>query len=75
MSDTVIGSRVIEALNAFDQRAFANGRTADEEVRWILERGEKLWPQERVAVSRYFPAQHPDIQPSLTLDEIREGLM
>jgi hypothetical protein len=41
----------------------------------LLERKEKFTPEEGVAVSRYFHSRCKGIQPSLTLDEIREGLM
>ena len=41
----------------------------------MLARKEKFTPEEGVAVSRYFHSRCEGIQPSLTLDEIREGLM
>jgi hypothetical protein len=41
----------------------------------VLKRKEKFTPEERAAVSRYFHSRCNGIQPSLTLDEIREGLM
>jgi hypothetical protein len=74
MAQAEIHSRADELEAAFERRARANGRTFEEEVELLLERKEKFTPEERVAVSRYFRAQHPEIQPSLTLDEIREGL-
>jgi hypothetical protein len=74
MAHAEIRSRADELEAAFERRARANGRTFKQEVELLLERKEKFTPEERVAVSRYFRAQHPEIQPSLTLDEIREGL-
>jgi hypothetical protein len=74
MAQAEIRSRADELEAAFERRARANGRTFEQEVKLLLERKEKLTPEERVAVSRYFRSQHPEIQPSLTLDEIREGL-
>jgi len=75
MSETSTHNRAAELLKSFDRRARANGRTSDEEARSIIARGGKFTPEERVAVSRYFRSLHPGIQPSLTLDEIREGLL
>jgi hypothetical protein len=74
MAQAETHSRADELEAAFERRARANGRTFEQEVKFILARKEKLTPEERVAVSRYFRSQHPEIQPSLTLDEIREGL-
>jgi plasmid stability protein len=74
MAQAEIRSRADELEAAFERRARANGRTFEQEVELVLKRKEKFTPEERVAVSRYFRSQHPEIQPSLTLDEIREGL-
>ncbi|MGP9811428.1 hypothetical protein SR870_09195 [Rhodopseudomonas palustris] len=75
MAEAQLRSRVEEALASFERRARAKGRTFDQEVELLLQGAEKFTPEERVAVSHYFRSQHPEIQPSLTLDEIREGLM
>jgi hypothetical protein len=74
MAQAEIHSRADELEAAFERRARANGRTFEQEVELLLKRKEKFTPEERVAVSRYFRSQHREIQPSLTLDEIREGL-
>jgi hypothetical protein len=74
MAQAEIRSRADELEAAFERRARADGRTFEQEVELLLKRKEKFTPEERVAVSRYFRSQHPEIQPSLTLDEIREGL-
>jgi hypothetical protein len=74
MAQAEIRSRADELEAAFERRARANGRTFEQEVELLLERKEKFTPEERVAVSRYFRSKHPEIQPSLTLDDIREGL-
>ena len=60
---------------AFERRARANGRTFEQEIEMLLEaQGDSSRPEERVAVSALFSvAAMPEIQPSLTLDEIREG--
>ena len=75
MTQAETRSRADELEAAFERRARANGRTFEQEVELLLERGEKFTPEERVAVSRYFHSRCNGIQPSLTLDEIREGLM
>ncbi|HXO68615.1 MAG TPA: hypothetical protein VN838_06600 [Bradyrhizobium sp.] len=74
MAQAEIRSLADELEAAFERRARANGRTFEQEVQEVLKRKKKYTPEERVAVSRYFRSQHPEIQPSLTLDEIREGL-
>jgi hypothetical protein len=68
-------TRTDELEAAFERRARANGRTFEQEVEFVLGRREKFTPEEGVAVSRYFHSRCKGIQPSLTLDEIREGLM
>lgn len=74
MAQAETRSRADELEAAFERRARANGRTFEQEVEDLLRRRARFSPEERVAVSRYFRSQHPEIQPSLTLDEIREGL-
>jgi len=68
-------SRVEELEESFERRARANGRTFDQEVEFLLERKLPLTPEERVALIRYLHSRCDGIQPSLTLDETREGLM
>jgi hypothetical protein len=75
MAEAKIRSRVEELEESFERRARANGRSFEQEVEFLLARGEKFTPEERVAASRYFHSRCKGIQPSLTLDEIREGLM
>jgi antitoxin FitA len=74
MAQAEIRSRADELEVAFERRARENGRTFAQEVEELLKSNAPFSPEERVAVSRYFRSQHPEIQPSLTLDEIREGL-
>jgi antitoxin FitA len=63
-----------ETVATFKQKAELNGRSLQEELRELLERNRSLTPAERVKLSRSFRARHGGIQPSLALDEIREGL-
>lgn len=74
MAQAEIRTRAEELEAAFERRARANGRTFEQEVEFVLTRGEKFTPEQRVAVSRFFRSHHPELQPALTLDEIREGL-
>ena len=74
MAQAEIRSRADELEAAFERRARANGRTFEQEVEELLKSKAPFSPEERVAASRYFRSQHPELQPSLTLDEIREGL-
>ena len=75
MAETKVLSRVEELEASFERRARANGRTFEQEVEFLFERGEAFTPEERVAATRYFHSQYNGIQPSMTLDEIREGFM
>jgi hypothetical protein len=75
MAEAQLRSRVEEALASFERRARANGRTFDQEVELLLQGAKKFTPEERVAVSTYFHSRCNGVQPSLTLEEIREGLM
>jgi hypothetical protein len=75
MAQTETRSRVEEMEASFERRARANGRTFEQEVEFLLERKQPFTPEERVAAIRYLHSRCNGIQPSLTLDEIREGLM
>jgi hypothetical protein len=75
MAETRARSRVEEMDESFEHRARANGRTFEQEVEFLLERKQPLTSEERVAVSRYLLSRYKEIQPSMTFDEIREGLM
>jgi hypothetical protein len=75
MAQAETRSRADELEAAFERRARANGRTFEQEVELLLENKAPFSPEEGVAVSRYFHSRCKGIQPSLTLDEIREGLM
>jgi hypothetical protein len=66
--------RAHELESAFKRRARENRRTFAQEVEELLKNKAPFAPEERVAVSRYFRSQHPDLQPSLTMDDIRKGL-
>ena len=75
MTETKALSRIEEMDASFDRRARANGRTFKQEIEFMLEQKRPLTPEERGALIRYFHSSYDGIQPSMTLDEIREGLM
>jgi hypothetical protein len=75
MSDVAFKRKIEELLEGFAHRARENGRTVEQEIEALTSRGKPFTPEERAAVSAYFLSRYSEIQPSMTLDEIREGLM
>ena len=61
-------------IDSFKARAKLNGTSLESEIRKLLEMNAPFTPEERVAASRAILAMTPGIVPSLTLEEIREGL-
>jgi hypothetical protein len=68
-------SRVAQLAASFERRAEANGRTFEDEIRSVIARGDKFTPEEAIAAMRYMRSFYTTVQPSMTLEEIREGLM
>ncbi len=62
------------ALDSFRDRAKLKGTSLEQELRALIEIHAAYTPDERVAASRAIRAMTPGIVPSLTLEEIREGL-
>jgi hypothetical protein len=75
MDDEAFKREIAELLENFGRRAQANGRTIEQEIEVLTSRNKPLTPEERGAVSAYFLSSYSEVQPSMTLDEIREGLM
>ena len=75
MGQVLIRNVPDDTINSYKQRAELNGRSLEQELRDLLERNKTFTTEERVALSRRFHAQNSKVQPALTLDEIREGLM
>jgi antitoxin FitA len=75
MGQVLIRNVPDDTIDSYKQRAELNGRSLEQELRDLLERNKTFTAEERVALSRRFHAQNPQIQPSLTSDQIREGLM
>ncbi|OYW68091.1 MAG: hypothetical protein B7Z40_04510 [Bosea sp. 12-68-7] len=63
-----------ETIDAYRDKARLNNRSLEEELRCLLEANRPYTAAERMAVSQAARARYTAIQPSLTLDEIREGL-
>jgi len=74
MGQILISDVPDETIARFKQKAEINGRTLEAELRDLMERNRPLTSNERVALSRSFRARHVSVQPSLSLDDIREGL-
>ena len=62
------------ALETFRIRAKNKGTSLEQEIRQLIEQNAPYTPEERVAASRRILAMSKGPVPSLTLDEIREGL-
>ena len=73
--DTDFKRKLDETLAPYVQRAQTHGRTLKEEIDAIGSPDHPYTPEERAAVSAYFLSQFSEVQPSLSSEEIREGLM
>ncbi|MBS0531229.1 MAG: hypothetical protein JSS22_17845 [Proteobacteria bacterium] len=74
MGQVLIRNVPDETIASFKQKAELNGRSLEQELRELLEANKTFTTEERVAVSRRFLARCTTVQPSLSLEEIREGL-
>ncbi len=74
MADLLIPDVPDDTVDCYRRKAELNGRTLEQELRDLLERNKVFTPEERVASSRSFLARFDKPAPSLTLDEIRDGL-
>jgi hypothetical protein len=75
MTDVAFKRQIDELLDGFTRRARENGRTIEQKIDALTSKGKPFTPEERAAVSAYFLSKYSEVQPSMTLDEIREGLM
>jgi antitoxin FitA len=62
------------AIDSFKFRARMKGTSLEQELRELIEAHAPFTPEERVAAAREVRAKTKGVVPSLTLDEIREGL-
>ncbi|PPQ44048.1 hypothetical protein D4Q71_10085 [Rhodopseudomonas palustris] len=75
MAEVVIPDVAEETIAIYRERARLHGRSLEEELRDLLESHRPFSRAERAALSRRFLSEYPDVQPSLTAEERREGLM
>ena len=61
-------------IDAFKSRAKLNGTSLESEIRKLLEVNAPHTPAERAAAAAEIRSRTRGVAPSLTLDEIREGL-
>ena len=74
MGQVIVRNLSNRAIDAFKGRAKLNDTSLEQELRLLIEAHAPYTPEERVAASRRIRAMTPGVVPSLTLDEIREGL-
>jgi plasmid stability protein len=62
-------------VETFKTKARLKGTSLEQYLRELIERNAPFTPDERAALSREYLSQFPEPVPSLTKDEIREGLL
>jgi plasmid stability protein len=63
-----------ETIESYRLKAKLKGHSLEQELRDVLEANKPFTPQERVAAARHFRSRYKDLQPALSLDEVRDGL-
>lgn len=74
MGQVLVRSIDDDTIESYRIKAKLKGHSLEQELRNLIEANKPLTPEERVAMSRANRARYSKVQPSLTLDEIREGL-
>jgi antitoxin FitA len=74
MGQVLIRNVKDDTIESYRLKARVKGHSLEQELRDLLEANKPFTPAERVAVARHFRSRYREVQPSLTLDEIREGL-
>ena len=74
MGQVLIRNVSDRAIETFKYRAKLKGTSLEQEVRELIEAHAPYTPEERVAAARAIRAKTVGVAPSMTLDEIREGL-
>lgn len=74
MAQVLIRNLGEETVASYRQKARIKGISLEQELRDLLEANKPLTPDERAAISRAITSRYVEVQPSLTLDELREGL-
>jgi plasmid stability protein len=63
-----------KAIESFKFRARLKGTSLEQEVRQLIEANAPFTPEERASTAQAIREKTKGIAPSLTLDEIRDGL-
>jgi antitoxin FitA len=74
MAQVLIRNIDDDTLEAYRQKARIKGVSLEQELRNLLETNKPFTRQERVIASRSLRRMTAGVAPSLTLDEMREGL-
>ncbi|HVL71551.1 MAG TPA: hypothetical protein VM434_06660 [Beijerinckiaceae bacterium] len=74
MGEVLVRDLDDDTIETYRLKARVKGISLEQELRNLIEANKPFTPEERVAVSRHFRSQFKEVVPSLTLDEIREGL-
>ena len=63
-----------DTIESYKLKAKIKGISLEQELRNLLEANKPFTPEERVAFAREIRSRTKGVAPSLTLEEIREGL-
>lgn len=74
MAQVLIRNLDEDTVESYRQKARIRGVSLEQELRDLLEANQPFTPEERVAVSRAIRGRQAGIAPSMSLDEIRDGL-
>jgi plasmid stability protein len=74
MAQVLIRNVPEATVETFRQKAKLNGRSLEQELRELLERNRPFTPEERIAAVRRNLARFKEPTPTLSIDEIRDGL-
>jgi plasmid stability protein len=74
MAQVLIRNVPDDTIESYKERARLKGRSLEQELRELLERNKPFTPDERLAMARMIRARAKGVAPSLSLDEVREGL-
>jgi plasmid stability protein len=74
MGQVLIRNVPDDTIKIYKERARLKGHSLEQELRELLEKNKPFTPEEKVAMARRIRARSKGIAPSLSLEEIREGL-
>lgn len=74
MAQVLIRNVDEDTVESYRQKAKIKGISLEQELRDLLQNNKPFTPEERLAFSRRVRAMQRGVAPSMTLDEIREGL-